>query len=103
MAILITAIIIDLIFCIYYPKFRGYMGEFWVKNELRKLPKKDYIVLNNIMLKLNDNTTHQIDHIVISKYGIFVIETKNYTGTIYVKEKSRNWYQYVNRRKNIVL
>ena len=36
---------------IYYKKFRGYMGEFWVKKELNKLPKEKYFVLNNIMIK----------------------------------------------------
>ena len=30
----------------------------------------------------DENGTHQIDHIVISKYGIFVIEMKNYYGMI---------------------
>ena len=62
---------------IYYKKFRGFMGEFWVKTELNKLPKDKYMILNNVMLKTN-TSTHQIDHIVISKFGIFVIEMKNY-------------------------
>ena len=61
---------------IFYPKFRGFMGEFWVKQELKKLPKKKYIILNDIMLE-DTNGTHQIDHIVISRYGIYVIEMKN--------------------------
>mgnify|MGYP004642768855 CR=1 FL=1 len=49
---------------LYYPKFRGFMGEFWVKLELSKLPKDSYIVLNDIMIK-DDNGTHQIDHFFI--------------------------------------
>lgn len=32
---------------LYYPKFRGFMGEFWVKLELRKLPKDKYIIIQN--------------------------------------------------------
>ena len=35
---------------IFYKKFIVFMGEFWVKTELIKLPKKDYIVLHNLML-----------------------------------------------------
>ena len=33
----------------------------------------------------------QIDHVVISVYGIFVIETKNYTGWIYGTDASEKW------------
>ena len=38
--------ILALLSDLYYPKFRGFMGEFWVKLELSKLPKDSYIVLN---------------------------------------------------------
>ena len=71
--LLILGILID----IYYPKFRGFMGEFWLKLELKKLPKNKYKLLNNIMVE-DEKGTHQIDYVVISKYGIFVIEMKNY-------------------------
>ena len=73
----IILIALCIILKIYYPKFRGFMGEFWVKLELRKLPKDKYVVLNDIMIK-DEKGTHQIDHLVISKFGIFVIEMKNY-------------------------
>lgn len=82
----------------FYPKFRGFMGEFWVKMELRKLSKKEYIVLNNIMIDQN-NSTHQIDHLIVSKYGIFVIEMKNYYGMIVGEEYMDNWIQYLGKNK----
>lgn len=66
---------------VFYKKMIGMMGEFWTKCELRKL-SKEYLVLNDIMLRTEDKKTHQIDHIVVSKYGIFVIETKHYNGYI---------------------
>lgn len=84
---------------IYYPKFRGFMGEFWVKLELKKLPKNKYIVLNDIMIK-DQNGTHQIDHIILSNYGIFVVEMKNYYGLIKGKEQDNKWYQYLGKFKN---
>lgn len=84
---------------IYYPKFRGLMGEFWVKLELKKLPKNKYIVLNDIMIK-DQNGTHQIDHIILSNYGIFVIEMKNYYGLIKGKEQDNKWCQYLGKFKN---
>ena len=83
---------------LYYPKFRGFMGEFWVKLELKKLSKKEYIVLNDIMLA-DENGTHQIDHLVISKYGIFVIEMKNYYGLITGDEYKDSWTQHLGKKK----
>lgn len=80
-----------------YPKMRGYFGEKWISEELNKLPK-EYKILNNIMIK-DERGTHQIDHLVISKYGIFVIETKNYFGTIYGSEYSPKWIQKVRNQK----
>lgn len=94
----IIMLILVLLMKIYYPKFRGYMGEFWVKLELKKLPKEEYIVLNDIMLNI-DNSTHQIDHIVLSKYGIFVIEMKNYYGLISGSEYKDKWTQYLGKNK----
>lgn len=95
-------IVILFILCIlskiFYPKFRGFMGEFWVKTELNKLPKEKYIVLNNIMLE-DDYGTHQIDHIVISNYGIFVIEMKNFYGLITGNEHNEYWIQHFGKKK----
>lgn len=65
---------------------------------MRKLGK-DYIVINN--LKLNTKgTISQIDHLVVSNYGIFVIETKNYKGWILGNEDSQNWTQVIYKYKN---
>lgn len=60
---------------IFYKQIIGKMGELWTSRELKHLGK-EYLILNDIMLRTNDNKTHQIYHIVVSKYGIFVIETK---------------------------
>lgn len=96
--LLLILIILYILSKIYYPKFRGFMGEFWVKLELKKLPKKEYIILNDIMLE-DDNGTHQIDHIVVSKYGIFVIEMKNYYGLITGDEYKDSWTQHLGKHR----
>lgn len=100
---LLLETIILMLLCIllkvYYPKFRGFMGEFWVKLELSKLPKDKYILLNDIMLK-DEKGTHQIDHLVISEFGIFVIEMKNYYGLIKGEEFDNKWCQYLGKNKN---
>lgn len=95
----IILIALCIILKIYYPKFRGFMGEFWVKLELRKLPKDKYVVLNDIMIK-DEKGTHQIDHLFISKFGIFVIEMKNYYGLIKGKEFDNKWCQYLGKNKS---
>lgn len=84
---------------IYYPKFRGFKGEFWVKLELKKLSNKNYVVLNNIMIK-DEYGTHQIDHIVLSNHGIFVIEMKNYYGLITGREYDSKWCQHLGKTKH---
>ena len=97
--ITIILIILCILMEIYYPKFRGFMGEFWVKLELKKLPKDNYIVLNDIMI-CDDKGTHQIDHLVLSKFGIFVIEMKNYYGLMKGKEYDNKWCQYLGKTRN---
>ena len=50
------------------------------------------------MLQAVDNTT-QIDHVVVSNYGIFVIETKNYKGWICGNEFDDYWTQVIYKMK----
>ena len=94
----IIIFILLILVTIFYKKIRGFMGEFWVKQELKKLPKNKYIILNDIMIK-SSKGTHQIDHIIISKYGIFVVEMKNYYGLITGEEHQNKWTQHLGKNK----
>lgn len=94
----IIIFILLILVTVFYKKIRGFMGEFWVKQELKKLPKDKYIILNDIMIKSNKGT-HQIDHIIISKYGIFVVEMKNYYGLITGEEHQNKWTQHLGKNK----
>lgn len=51
---------------------------------------KEYIQLNDLYIKVAGHSS-QIDHIIVSVYGIFVIETKNYKGWIYGTDHSEFW------------
>ena len=64
-----------------------------IHNLLSQLPD-EYKLLDDVVLKTKRGTT-QIDHIVVSKYGIFAIETKNYYGDIYGDDKRREWTQII--------
>ena len=76
-------------------KVKGIIGEKKVSVVLATLPNSDYIILNDVMLPTEKGST-QIDHIVVSLYGIFVIETKNYkgwiTGSSYAEQWTKNMY-----------
>lgn len=98
----VILVILSILLKMYYPKFRGYMGELWVKLELNKLPKNKYIILNNVMIR-NGEQTYQIDHIVLSEFGIFVIEMKNYYGLIRGREYDDEWCQCLGKTKNYFL
>lgn len=78
---------------------KGSMGELRQEMRLHKLDREKYKVINNIIIPYKDKTS-QIDHLVISVYGIFVIENKNFSGNIYGSEKDRNWTQVMGKSKN---
>ncbi len=71
------------------PKHLGLVGERKVADILSSLPS-EYHTINDVIVP-TDRGTSQIDHIVVSPYGIFVIETKNYSGWIFGSENSNEW------------
>ena len=77
---------------------KGALGEKRVAVILSKLPKDRYKVINNLLIN-NNGFTSQIDHVVVSVYGIFVIETKAYKGWIYGSESSDYWTQNIYGKK----
>jgi len=87
------------LFALLRPKLFGYMGESIVRYKLSKLDPDKYKSINNFMTVVDGKST-EIDHIVVSNFGVFVIETKNYKGLITGHEKSKQWTQHINRYKN---
>ena len=61
-------------------------------------PSNDFHLLNHITLPFKGGTT-QIDHILVTKFGVFVIETKNYKGWIFASEDGKKWTQVLYRLK----
>jgi restriction system protein len=57
-----------------------------------------YHLLNSVTLPLDEGTT-QIDHVLISRFGVFVIETKHYKGWIFANARSPLWTQVLFKRK----
>ena len=77
------------------PSRIGARGERAVAGRLRDGLPEEYRILNDTYLPLPDGTTTQIDHIVICQYGIFVVETKTYSGWIFGNENSAKWTQTI--------
>lgn len=75
------------------PAGRGKSGENQIRSLIGKTDPGYKYVINNLVLKTNNGRTCQIDHIVINKSGLFVIETKNYSGRIYGQENHQEWTQ----------
>lgn len=83
---------------IFSKRIKGFVGEKTISSILLLLDKKEYKVINNIVLK-SGNITTQIDHLIISDFGIFVIETKNFKGWIFGGENSEYWQQVIFKSK----
>lgn len=100
-AVVLVLISILILIKSYESKVKGYVGEKLVAKKLSKLNKRKYKIINNLLLKTLKGTA-QIDHIVISQYGIFVIETKNYKGIITGDEYDDNWNQILFNNKEVL-
>lgn len=72
----------------------GEYGERRVSSYLEDLPCEDYRVYNDLLIR-DGNYTTQVDHIIISRYGVFVLETKNIHGKVYGSGNSEYWKQYL--------
>ncbi len=59
--------------------FKGWIGERRVNGLLATLSKNDYFIIKDVTIPTESGTT-QIDHIVISKYGIEFKQTPKSVG-----------------------
>lgn len=66
----------------------------------KSLPRSEYAVLNDVLLPYKiPIRTSQIDHIVVSIFGIFCIETKSHAGWIFGSKAGRIFTQVLYRNK----
>ncbi|MDD2462516.1 MAG: nuclease-related domain-containing protein [Desulfobulbus sp.] len=78
--------------------FKGIIGEYKVNSLIEgRLDKENYRIIKNVLLPTEDGST-QIDHIVVSRFGIFVIETKNISNWIFANV-GPFWTQVIFKRK----
>lgn len=82
---------------ISFAGIKGKMGELGVSLRLNLLPN-NYRRIDDLLIQHNGHST-QIDHVVISEFGIIVIETKNYSGWIFGSDDSEYWVKNQYGRK----
>lgn len=90
----VIGLVVLFVFGIIWRKTKGRRGEKQMAALLAVLPKNKYKVINDLLTQKGGYST-QIDHVVVSVYGIFVIETKYYRGWIYGGENSEYWTKNV--------
>ena len=80
--------------------FKGVMGEAMVNFSARLfLDKNVYHLIKNVTIPTEDGTT-QIDHIIVSRFGVFVVETKNMKGWILGSAQQKTWTQQIYKSKH---
>lgn len=71
-------------------------AEIDVDYALRNLDIDNYVAFRDLIIPTGrEMQLTQIDHVVVSIYGIFCIETKSHAGNIYGFLKSETWKQYL--------
>ena len=82
------------------PGTKGALGE--KKLQARAaihLDQRIYRAFHNLILPIDGETT-QLDHLYVSPFGIFVVETKNYSGWIFGSARQRQWTQVLYQKKH---
>lgn len=92
-------VITSLVSNAYLPQLKGYIGERRIRKILESLGEV-VKVCNDLYVPKKNGEMTQIDHVLLSPHGIFVIETKNYTGWIFGSEDQRNWTQTIYKKKS---
>jgi len=77
------------------------LTELKVERELeRVLTRRGYIIFGDLIIPSVSASikSTQIDHVVVSLYGVFCIETKSHKGNIYGGFRKKYWKQYLGNK-----
>lgn len=96
--LLFIILIATIIGILIYSRFnqaliKGRWGEKRISSKLFSL-SNEYHLFNNVYIEVEGRSV-QIDHVIISQYGVFVIETKNFTGWIFGTDQAEYWTKNV--------
>lgn len=85
---------------LFAPNIKGKAGEGLVNLAARlRLDPGVYHLIKDVTIPTKKGTS-QIDYVIVSKFGLFVVETKNYKGWIFADAKSPKWTQMNFKQKH---
>ena len=79
--------------------FEGWFGERKTQFNLWFSLNKELYRRFHYVIIPSDNGTTQVDHVLVSPFGLFIVETKNLKGWIYGSESQPKWTQVVYKNK----
>ena len=75
----------------------GRLGEVLVSDLINDVLNADDHLLTNVRIKADGKET-ELDNLIINSYGIFIVEVKNYNGTLYGDSDDYEWTKQVKRQ-----
>lgn len=94
LALCLSVVFLALYIVLSIPSVKGRMGEGRVNSVLESLSKTyGGCFIHDVIIPGENGKTSQIDHVYVCSRGVFVIETKNYTGRIYGSDEQKQWTQ----------
>ena len=97
--LLLLALVLIVTAVLALPQVRGWIGEKTTAVGMRlRLDAETYRQIDNVIVPSRNGTT-QIDHVLVSVFGIFVIETKNMKGWIFGSAENDTWTQVLVGKK----
>jgi restriction system protein len=97
-SLLLLVLAVIVLWLLNAPSTKGFFGEKKVQIATGLLlDGEQYRRIDNVTLPIQNETT-QIDHVIVSVYGVFVVETKNIKGWIFGREDQREWTQTLYRK-----
>lgn len=79
-------------------RFKGWTGELKTRFVNSLFLSAEYRAFNNIIIRTGRGST-QIDHVIVSPYGVFAVETKDKTGWICGDEGQKQWTEVIFNKK----
>ncbi len=71
----------------------GKKGEIFATNMIKQYLYEEDLLFTNIEISY-DGREAELDNVIVNKYGVFIIEVKNYTGELVGEENDFQWEQY---------
>lgn len=74
-------------------KLAGIRGEETAVREIKKVLHDDDNLFTNVIVSYDGKPT-ELDNVIVNKYGVFIVEVKNYSGIIIGNEDEYEWKKY---------